>query len=485
MIATPADRAAPVVPPFDLLRVPLVGALLRRPATRLLVRLLLLALAVAMVLHGWFGSQLAPKNLSTLLTWVHYRGLLVLAVLVAGNVFCYSCPMVLVRDVLRRFVHPALHWPRRLRNKWTAVALFAGVLFCYELFDLWGDPWLTAWLIAGYFIVAAVVDVLFRGATFCKYLCPVGQFNFLASTVSPLEVAVRDSSVCATCRTKDCIVGTAASSPTRPPQRGCELVLFQPRKVGNLDCTFCLDCVYACPHDNVGILARLPAEELVDPRHRAGIGRVAQRPDLVFLATVFTFGALLNAFAMVSPVQAVEQWLAGLLGTSHEAPVLGAIFFVALVVEPLLLLGGAAWAARRLTGGRERLLRLAMRYAYTLVPLGFGMWLSHYLFHFMTGALTVVPVLQSLLQRAGLAVLGAPDWTLAGLRAQALLPLEVGFLLLALGVSLALAWRLAAADAPARPVRAFLPWATLQVLLAAAAVWVLFQPMQMRGTFLS
>ena len=261
MIAAPADRASPVVPPFDLLRVPLVGALLRRPATRLFARLLLLALAVAMVLHGGFGSQLAPKNLSTLLTWVHYRGLLVLAVLVVGNVFCYSCPMVLVRDAVRRFVHPALHWPRRLRNKWTAAALFAGVLFLYELLDLWGDPWLTAWLIAGYFIVAAVVDVLFRGATFCKYLCPVGQFNFLASTVSPLEVAVRDTSVCATCRTKDCIVGTKASRPPgQPIQRGCELALFQPRKVGNLDCTFCLDCVYACPHDNVGILARLPAE---------------------------------------------------------------------------------------------------------------------------------------------------------------------------------------------------------------------------------
>ena len=43
-------------------------------------------------------------------------------------------------------------------------------------------------------------------------------------------------------------------------------VVFQPRKVGNLDCTFCLDCVQACPHDNVGIISRLPADELVrDP----------------------------------------------------------------------------------------------------------------------------------------------------------------------------------------------------------------------------
>ena len=42
----------------------LVGALLRRKGTRLIARLVLLALAVVMVLHGWFGSQLAPKNLA-------------------------------------------------------------------------------------------------------------------------------------------------------------------------------------------------------------------------------------------------------------------------------------------------------------------------------------------------------------------------------------------------------------------------------------
>ena len=484
MIAADASGEARARPPFDLLRLPGVGGLLRRRGTRLLARLLLLAVAAVMVLHGWFGSQLAPKNLATLLTWVHYRGLLVLALLVAGNVFCYSCPMVLVRDGLRRFFRPALHWPRRLRNKWTAVALFAGVLYAYELFDLWGDPWLTAWLIVGYFVLAAVVDVLFRGATFCKYLCPVGQFNFLASTVSPLEVAVRDLDVCAGCKGKECITG-AAATPLRPAQRGCELVLFQPRKIGNLDCTFFLDCVYACPYENVGILRRVPGEELADPRPRAGIGRPARRPDLAFLSTLFAFGALLNAFAMVSPVYALQAWLSARLGIDREAPILGLLFVAALVVEPLLLLGAAAWASRRLTASPEPVPLVAMRYAYSLVPLGFGIWLSHYVFHFATGALTFVPVAQSLLQRVGLGVLGPPDWTLAGVSADSLLPIELGFLGLGFAVTLAVTWRLATADAPLRPLRAFLPWAALHTLLLAMGVWLLFQPMEMRGTFLS
>src|SRR6202050_937005 len=106
-----------------------------------------------------------------------------------------------------------------------------------------------------------------------------------------------------------------------------------------MDCTFCLDCVHACPHDNIGILSRLPASELmVDPR-RSGIGRFSQRKDLAAMAIVFSFGALLNAFGMVSPVYVLESWLAGILHVNSKAPVLGVLFALFLVLEPAGLLG--------------------------------------------------------------------------------------------------------------------------------------------------
>ena len=137
--------------------------------------------------------------------------------------------------------------------------------------------------------------------------------------------------------------------------RGCELALFQPRKVGNMDCTFCLDCVHACPHDNVGILSRLPGTELLTDPLRSGIGYFSRRKDLAALAIVFTFGALLNAFGMVSPVYAVEAWLGRTLHMSHEAPVLGIIFTFFLILEPVVLLALAGWLTRSLSGSRSRL----------------------------------------------------------------------------------------------------------------------------------
>jgi ferredoxin len=428
---------------------------------------------------------LAPKNLATVLTWVHYRGVLVLALLVAGNLFCMACPFMLPRNLARRFFQPTRFWPRRLRGKWVAVVLFALLLFAYELFDLWATPWWTAWLIVAYFAGALLVDGLFRGAPFCKYVCPIGQFNFVASLSSPLEIKVRDPQICTTCHTKDCIKGRPDPNLQSPTLRGCELWLFQQRKVGNMDCTFCLDCIHACPHDNVGVLTRLPAAELVSDPLRSGIGRFSRRPDLAALVILFTFGALLNAFGMVSPVYQLQSWLADLLGTQAEPPVLGIIFLVGLVVEPLLLLGLAAWLARRWAGLQKDLLSVVTRYAYALAPLGFGVWIAHYAFHFLTGFWTFVPVIQGALADLGWPVLGTPRWDLGPLLPSTwLLPLEQIIMAVGWLISLLVAYRLASEDAPERPWRAFLPWAGLTFLLLIAANWLMGQPMEMRGTFL-
>lgn len=460
---------------IDLLELPLLGRLLRWKHARSLLQIPMLLVAAVMVWDGLTGSQLAARNLATVITWVIYRGLLVLALLVAGNLFCMACPFMLPRNLARRFVRPLRHWPRRLRNKWVAAALLGLFLFGYEYFSLWSSPWWTAWLILAYFGAALLIDSLFRGAPFCKYVCPLGQFNFVGSLVSPLEVRVRAPETCAACATKDCIKGHAG-------QRGCELWLFQPRKVGNLDCTFCLDCVHACPHDNVGLVARLPGADVWAGGARSGLGDLARRPDMAVLALVFTFGALLNAFNMVSPVYALEQWLAGALGSSARLPVLGTLFALGLVVEPAALLGVAALASRALGGGREPLARLVVRYAYGLAPLGFGIWLAHYMFHFATGFWTLVPVAQLVLGSVGLPTFGPPRWDLGALLAGFRpLPLQYGLIGLGLLVTLTALLRIARRDTPARPGRAALPWLALALLLAAAALWVMSLPMEMRG----
>src|ERR1700733_14334237 len=107
----------PDAPAFDLLRVPVIGRFFRWRHARTVLQIPLFLISVAMILHGLFGPRLAPKNLATTLSWVHFRGALVLILLCAGNFFCLACPFMLVRNMARRFFRPRLNWPQKLRNK--------------------------------------------------------------------------------------------------------------------------------------------------------------------------------------------------------------------------------------------------------------------------------------------------------------------------------------------------------------------------------
>lgn len=479
-----ATAEAEAVRPLDLLRVPVLGALLRWRHLRVTAQWGMLLVAGVLVLHGLVGPQLAPKNLATILTWVHYRGLLVAVLVLGGNFFCGACPLVLVRNGVRRFVRPVRRFPRALRNKWLSIGLLVAVLFAYEAFDLWGAPAATAGLILAYFAAAVLVDALFERASFCKFVCPVGQFSFVASTVSPLEVTVREPDTCTSCATADCLRGRRSETePAKVVRRGCELDLYLPAKVGNLDCTFCLDCVHACPHDNVALSTRLPGDELVADPVRSSLGRVSRRRDLSALVLVFAFGALLNAFGMVSPVYAFQRWLAGVLSTDSEVLVLGVLFTLGLIVEPLAWLSVTGLTALRLARSKQGLVEHVARFAFAFAPIGLGVWAAHYAFHLLTGLWTFVPVAQRASREVGLD-LGEPAWGRGGLTEGAVLPIEMGLLVLGLAGSVAVAAGLARRDFGARWRQALLPWGATLVVFFAAAVWLLQQPMEMRGTFL-
>jgi hypothetical protein len=249
-----------------------------------------------------------------------------------------------------------------------------------------------------------------------------------------------------------------------------------------MDCTACLDCVHACPHDNVGLVAVVPGAGLWHDRQGSGVGRLARRPDIAALVVVLVFGAFANAAGMVAPV---VEWQERLGVGSH---VLNATLFyiLALLVAPPLAVGLAAAVSRwwgQLPAGA---LAVATRYTYALVPLGFGMWLAHYSFHFLTSYDMAVPTGQRFFADLGWASFSDPDWVSDCCRPTApwLLRLEVLFLEAGLLLSLYAGYRISVAQAPrlTLALKAVLPWAVLMLVLFATGVWVLFQPMQMRGT---
>ncbi|MCC9075876.1 hypothetical protein FKZ61_007110 [Litorilinea aerophila] len=459
---------------LDLLRLPLLGRLLRWKHSRTAAQLLLFGLAAIIVIDGLVGSPLASRNVATVAAWVHYRGLVVLALLLVGNLFCAACPFILSRKLAKWLGRPRHRWPRPLRNKWLALASLVAILYVYELYDLWASPWWTAWLAVAYFVAAFVLEAFFTRDAFCLYLCPLGTFNFLYSTVSPLQIQARDLQVCRECEGHECINGS-------DNQLGCQLELFVPTIQSNLNCTFCLDCVRACPYDNVALATRPPGDELFRQSW-------PHRLDLALLALGAAFLGWLNAFAMTPPAYRLEAILAQWLQTREEALVLGLIFLVGAVAGPLALAYLAAWWSRHSSGVARPLNRLVMGFAYGFVPLGMAIWLAHYLFHFLTGAMTLVPAFQTFLaDTLGWPLLGEPNWALAARFVPPIWTIQLIQVLLVTG-GLAMAARVTIAAgrrlSPERAWSSTWPWLLLLALLAVASVWVFLLPMEMRGSVL-
>jgi cytochrome c oxidase assembly factor CtaG/ferredoxin len=465
-------------PPFDLLRTPIAGSLLRARYGRRALQAILLILAVAVIADGFLGHPMAPMNLAGVLPWTYCRAIVVVALLAAGNFFCMACPFTLPRELGRRLGLATRHLPEALRTKWFAVGLLVAFFWAYEVFDLWDSPRLTAWILLGYFAAAFAVDTLFRGASFCKYVCPIGQFNFLSSFVSPLEVRVRSPQACTACTTHDCIRGNDRL-------RGCELQLFLPRKVGNMDCTFCLDCVKACPHDNIGILVLAPGLDLSRDPVRSSLGRLSRRPDIAALALVLVFSAFVSASAMSAPVKAWREGLTGRFPMASTLPFTSLLFLVALVVAPALLVGTATLAGRTLAHIAKPSWELSCRFSMALLPVGLAMWGAHLLFHLSTAWSTAWPVVQRAASDLGTDWLGTAHWTASSPFFSPDTVLAIQMLLLDAGVLLSLyvGWNIARACTirVQDGLLLFAPWGVVTAALYAAGVWVLIQPMQMRG----
>jgi polyferredoxin len=500
------------------LRVPLLGGFLRWRYSRFVLQVPLLLIAILAVYDGMTGRQIAPSNTATVSVWVHYRGLVGIALAVFGNLFCAACPLMLTRGPSKWLklglerINFKPEWPRVLRNKYLVLGLTVLFLFCYEHFSLWASPWLTAWLIVGYFAGALLVDAIFPAGTFCKYVCPLGNFNFALSGASPSQITAVDQNVCHSCEGKYCLNGRVETPTSRAPLfgnradhvmlelpmasstapstvssatpnpalsleslktrtfgtfPGCETDLFVPAIQSNTDCTLCLNCVRACPYDNVALELRSPTREAEALRPKS---------DWALFVTVLAWAGLVNAFAMIPTFFNLAQWLSGLLGTRNETVLL-------VIIQTLGIVGGVGLSllAARASGalGGHGFSRLR-DWAAVLLPLALAAWAGHYLYHFLTGYATLWPNMVNALFRMGIELPPPPPPTVSRVDQAFVYQVMLSYLGLGLGV-----WA-----AYRRTVRlkvnvaALAPQLVLIVVFVALTLLIFSQPMQARGSLL-
>ncbi len=312
---------------------------------------------------GLFGTPVGSASFSIVFIWIAWWAVLILgAVPLAGRAWCSVCPLPLAGEWLQRgaVLDPpnsaphwlGLRWPRFLRGIWLQNAGFVLLAIFSPL--LLTSPRVTAIVLAAMVLGAVGVSLIFQRRSFCRYLCPVGGFIGLYSQAAPLALRVKDRSVCAACSTKPCYNGSESGY-------GCPWDVFPAGLTRNTYCGLCLECLRACPADNITIKLRTPGEDLAHP-----VARLDESfKSFIMLGAVLTYSAVL-----LGPWGALKD-AAFHVGT----PAWFAYAAGFLALTGLILPGAFALA---LAGGEQKgaFRQTFARLSAALIPLGLAAWIA-------------------------------------------------------------------------------------------------------------
>lgn len=354
---------------YDLTQLPLVKSLLKSRWAQWIVQAAALAGFVFAIVAGLVGTPVGSRNFGIVFVWIAWWALLMLvAVPMFGRGWCSICPIPLPGEWLQRGAVLAPNsrggfglgrrWPNKLRNIWlqngsfALVALFSAVVLT--------RPGVTAVLLAAFLIVALAASLVFERRAFCRYLCPVGGFIGLYSQVAPVEVRMKDSSVCAAHTEKTCYTGSADGY-------GCPWSVFPGGLTKNTYCGMCVECLRTCPRDNVAINLRPPGIDLLQPSGR--------RLDEAFKALIMLGSAMAYSLVMLGPWGAIKSAAYSVGAMAWVEYAAAFVIWVFGVLPGAFLL--AVLAGRRLNRPAVCSTRRAFAsFACALVPLGLAAWIA-------------------------------------------------------------------------------------------------------------
>ena len=346
----------------DVLKLPLLGKALRSRACLTLLIVPTLAVFLLIVLAGLLGDQ-DTDNPAILLTWILWWPAVIFTFFLAGRVWCSFCPFGYLGDVAQKIYSLRLKAPGILKNMWWRLGLFLGLTWVTTLWALDRWPRGTAWLGLGLTLGAIALAVVFEKRTFCRYVCPVGGVFGLYSMTSPLRLAVKDQDVCRTgCAGKEC-------------SKACGWFQFPPAMDRGAECSLCLDCVRACPTDNIALRTQTPGTELAAFRsHRKSLD------EATAIAAVLGV-SLLQTAVMLNGWSGWEAQAGKWLHLAPGATLYTVIYAAAGVILPLFLLGLVSYASQAQEDGASGWAGALRTYAYCFLPLGLALHAAHNFHH--------------------------------------------------------------------------------------------------------
>ncbi len=394
--------------PVDLARPAFVKRMVRSRSPQLLVTAAALAGFIFAIAAGFLGTPVGNRNFSIVFVWIAWwAALILLLVPLLGRGWCSVCPIPAPGEWLqrgavlgpgRRGLGLQRRWPRKFRNIWLQnagfllLALFAAVVLT--------RPAVTAVVLLAILLVATGASLMFERRAFCRYLCPVGGFVGLYSQLAPLELRVKSASVCASHREKTCYTGNGEGY-------ACPWQVFPAGLAKNINCGLCMECVRACPYDNIALNLRAPGSDLLVPQGR--------RLDEAYKAFIMLGAAIAYSAVMLGPWGALKT-AAYSVGSPAWVAYAGGFLALVLGVLPGVFFLAVRLGSRLAGGGRPRKLFISL--SYSLVPLGLAAWIAFTVSFVLANGSYVWPALSDPLGRG---------WDLLGLSGIEWSPYLTGF----------------------------------------------------------
>ncbi len=357
-----AQKSHPLPSKINLYRIPWLRAVLANPWPQFLLRVVMLMGFVFTIISALLGTRVGSHNFGIIMVWIAWWTTLKLGFIpLGGRSWCSICPIPLPGEWMqqggimvkgKRSLGLNLRWPKSLRGSWLQsggfllIGLFSAVTLT--------DPHVTGWVLLALFATAVGMSLVFEHRAFCSYICPIGGFSGMYSKAAPVEVRVLDKEICARHGDKSCY-------------RACPWGIYPLALKDSSACGLCMECLRACPQDNLALNLRPYGTDLARPA-------VSSRLDETFLALIMLGSALVFSAVFLGP----WGWLkTSAYNIGSQVWLLYALSFLVLnllVLPATFTLCVALW--KKISHSSLPLKRLIAQEAQGLLPLGLLAWMA-------------------------------------------------------------------------------------------------------------